>query len=204
MRRLGWIILTAVGAGLVAGALATDHLERAYRLCDRVAKRGESPRAFVDSLRRGETGCLPAGRYVAKRKPIRFARRRVTLRGVPGQRATVRGMIRIGPKADGVTIRGLDLNGRNVDGNLSPLIYADGVVLRDNDITNGHTAICIHVDAYPGYPPPSGVVIEGNRIHDCGRLPATNQDHGVYLGHARDAVVRNNWIYRNADRGIQL
>ena len=51
--------------------------------------------------------------------------------------------------------------------------------------------------------PPRGVVIERNRIHDCGRLPATNHDHGIYIAHGRETVVRDNWIYDNADRGIQ-
>ncbi len=48
------------------------------------------------------------------------------------------------------------------------------------------------------------MVIERNRIHDCGRLPATNKDHGIYVVDARNTVIRDNWIYDNADRGIQL
>ena len=47
------------------------------------------------------------------------------------------------------------------------------------------------------------MVIERNRIHDCGELPSTNKDHGIYLSEARDAIVRDNWIYDNADRGVQ-
>ena len=47
-------------------------------------------------------------------------------------------------------------------------------------------------------------MIEHNRIHDCGELPATNFDHGVYVAEARDTVIRDNWIYSNADRGVQL
>ncbi len=101
-------------------------------------------------------------------------------------------------------VEDLTLDGRNSNNNLSPLIYADGAVLRDNEITNHHSEICVHVTAYPGAGPPRGVVIEGNRIHDCGSLPATNMDHGIYIGEARDTVIRDNWIYDNADRGIQL
>jgi parallel beta-helix repeat protein len=48
------------------------------------------------------------------------------------------------------------------------------------------------------------VTIERNRIHDCGELPSTNKQHGVYVSEARDTVIRDNWIYDNADRGIQL
>ena len=46
-------------------------------------------------------------------------------------------------------------------------------------------------------------MIERNRIHDCGELPTTNKDHGIYLSEARDVIVRDNWIYDNVDRGVQ-
>ena len=77
-------------------------------------------------------------------------------------------------------------------------------MLRDNEITNGHTSICVQVARYYSDPAPRGVVIERNRIHDCGELPSTNKDHGIYLSEARNTIVRDNWIYDNADRGIQL
>ena len=101
-------------------------------------------------------------------------------------------------------MRDLNLNGRNLHDALGPLIYADHAVLRDNEITNRHTGICVHVTRTTGSAPPRGVVITGNRIHDCGRLPATNQDHGIYVAEARNTVIRGNWIYDNADRGVQL
>jgi parallel beta-helix repeat protein len=47
-------------------------------------------------------------------------------------------------------------------------------------------------------------VIENSAIHDCGKLPAQNGDHGIYVAHAVDTIIRDNWIYDNADRGIQL
>ena len=47
-------------------------------------------------------------------------------------------------------------------------------------------------------------MIEDNRIHDCGGLPSTNYDHGIYIVAADDAIIRDNFIYDNADRGIQL
>ena len=47
-------------------------------------------------------------------------------------------------------------------------------------------------------------VVEGNTIHDCGALPATNFEHGIYVGDAVETVIRSNYIYDNADRGIQL
>ena len=47
-------------------------------------------------------------------------------------------------------------------------------------------------------------MIEHNRIHDCGVLPATNLDHGIYVAEADHTVIRRNLIYDNADRGVQL
>jgi parallel beta-helix repeat protein len=47
-------------------------------------------------------------------------------------------------------------------------------------------------------------VIESNRIHNCGRMPAANHDHGIYLNDANDTEIVGNLIYDNADRGIQL
>ena len=48
------------------------------------------------------------------------------------------------------------------------------------------------------------MVIRRNRIHDCGELPSTNKNHGIYVSEAKRTMIRDNWIYDNADRGIQL
>jgi nitrous oxidase accessory protein NosD len=38
-----------------------------------------------------------------------------------------------------------------------------------------------------------------------GHLSAvTHHEHGIYLVEARGTVIRDNWIYDNADRGVQL
>ena len=107
------------------------------------------------------------------------------------------------PAGHDSTIEGMKLNGAGGTSNIGPRIYADGVTLRDNEITNSHTSICVQVGSWYDGPAPRGVVIERNRIHDCGELPSTNKDHGVYLSEARDAIVRDNWIYDNVDRGVQ-
>ena len=98
------------------------------------------------------------------------------------------------------TIEGMKLHGA---GDIGPKIYADGTVLRDNEITNDHTSTCVHVASWYDGPAPEGVVIERNRIHDCGELPSTNKEHGIYLSEAREPIVRDNWIYDNVDRGVQ-
>ena len=88
------------------------------------------------------------------------------------------------PAGAGSTIEGMQLDGAGGASDIGPRIYADSVVLRDNEITNEHTSICVSVTAYYSDPPPQGVVIERNRIHDCGALPSTNKDHGIYVTNA--------------------
>ena len=78
------------------------------------------------------------------------------------------------------------------------------MVLSGNDITNHHTEICVLVGSSDSWGRAHRTLIEGNRIHACGELPSTNMDHGIYLAASDDAVVRDNLIYDNADRGIQL
>ena len=174
------------------------------RICDKVAERKENPRHFVSSLHAGQTGCLRAGVYRSRSRPIVFLKPGVTLTSYPRQRATIVGRIVIDPSAEGATVRNLSLNGRDFTRHLSPLIYADGAVLRDNEITNHHSEICVHVTAYPGSGPPTRRRDRG-QPHPRLRQPAGHQqDHGIYIGEARDTVIRDNWIYDNADRGIQL
>lgn len=116
----------------------------------------------------------------------------------------MRGLVRIEASATRSAIKNLTLDGRSDQRFLSPLIYADRAVLRNNEITNGNTAICVHIDSYNDRPPPHGVVIDANRVHNCGVLPPLNHDHGIYVGDAVGTIIRDNWIYDNADRGIQL
>jgi Right handed beta helix region/RTX calcium-binding nonapeptide repeat (4 copies) len=168
-----------------------------------VAQPLRSVQRLVDALEPGQVGCLRAGTYVDD-EPVKFRERGATLTAYPGESATVGGRIRVDSRADGTVIEGLSLDGRNPENLHGPLIYADNVVLRGNDITNHHMGICVNVTREDGERAPRNVVIEGNRIHDCGELPATNHHHGIYIAKAVGTVVRGNWIYSNADRGVQL
>jgi hypothetical protein len=160
-----------------------------------------TPLKLVGSLTAGQTGCFRAGTYVFSQ--LELATPNVTLAGYGSEAVTLKGAIKIKPGGHHSTIEGMKLNGAGGLTEVGPKIYADGVVLRENEITNDNTEICVHVGSWYSDPAPVGVVIERNRIHNCGALPATNMDHGIYLSEARDAIVRDNWIYNNADRGVQ-
>jgi Right handed beta helix region len=157
---------------------------------------------LVNRLRTRQTGCFRAGTYTFEEIDITNAG--VTLAPYRDEAVTLRGSIKVKPTGSGSTIEGMKLDGAGGTTDQGPKIYADGVVLRNNEITNDHTAICVEIGTFYSSPAPKGVVIERNRIHDCGVLPSTNLQHGIYVGDARHAVIRDNWIYNNADRGIQL
>ena len=159
---------------------------------------------LADSLSAGQTGCLRSGTY---RENVKIsvggsAESPVTLRSYPGERAKVVGRLWITKSADHVTVSHLNLNGKNSRGLPSPTVNADHVTFYGNDITNNRTAICLLLGSDWG--DADNAVVARNRIHNCGRLPATNFDHGIYVAQSRGSVIRDNFIYDNADRGIQL
>ena len=162
----------------------------------------QTAQRLVSALDSGQTGCFRGGTYSFSR--LELTKPSLTLAPYENEEVTLEGEIKVLPGGAGSTIQGLRLDGRGGSDTIGPRIYADDAVLRGNEITNGHTSICVSVSRYFSDPPPRGVVIERNRIHDCGPLPSTNKAHGIYLSEARDTVVRDNWIYDNADRGIQL
>ena len=170
--------------------------------CDRFADPGENLGELVSALSTGETGCLNAGEHQAPDGQLKIESPEITLAAAPGASAKLTGRVWIAPGADGVAIQGLELDGRNDKDLPSPTISADDVVLLGNDISNDHTTICVSIGGGPGRS--SRTVIEGNLVHDCGELPATNHHHGIYVADATETTIRDNWIYGNADRGIQL
>jgi len=121
----------------------------------------------------------------------------------PGERATVVGRVSVTDDANNVVIQSLNLNGRNGDNLPSPSVYGDGVVFRDNDVTNDHTTICFILGS-DQFGRARGTLIERNRIHNCGQMPPTNHHHGIYVEASDGARIVENWIYDNADRGVQL
>jgi hypothetical protein len=85
----------------------------------------------------------------------------------------------------------------------SPTVHGESIAFIGNEVTNRHTAICFAVgnESFGRAP---RVVIRRNRIHDCGQLPPTNHQHGIYLHSPCCAQVTDNWVYDNADTGIQM
>jgi parallel beta-helix repeat protein len=188
-------------AAAVVAATAGGSPTSAAGPCDQVGSPGRgAAQRLVDSLDPGQTGCLRGGLYEGN---VRVGKPGITLTSYAGEKATVKGRFYVPQGSDDVTVEGLYLDGTNPDMLPSPTINSDGVTFRRNDVTNNHRGICF-VLGHPDWGRANGSVIEFNRIHDCGRLPATNHDHGIYVATATNTRIRGNWIYDNADFGVHL
>lgn len=217
--KLVFIVAGFVFSALLALAAQTFALNpsqaEAETICNKYAAPGGSDSAagtesapyrnaqkLADSLSAGQVGCLRGGVYTEADKELRVGKAGIELRSVPGERAEIEARIFVPMGSDGVTFRELNLDG-SPKTMPSPQINANNTKWIDNDITNNHTGICFNV-GHKDWGIATGTLIQDNRIHDCGRLPRTNIDHGVYVNAARDTKVLDNLIYDNADRGIQL
>ncbi|MER3411697.1 MAG: hypothetical protein C4305_04870 [Thermoleophilia bacterium] len=161
---------------------------------------GQSVQAAVNQLAPGGTLYL-SGTFT---EDVTISTSDITVTSAPGQIATLRGRLIIWDGANDVVISNLRLDGRNAANAPSPTVLGDRAVFRNNDVTNASTEICFILGSLNRGYVAEGTVIEGNRIHDCGKLPPQNRDHGIYLEYARDTRIVSNYIYDNADRGIQL
>ena len=160
---------------------------------------------LANSLKAGQTGCLRAGVYQRDVKITRggTVSAPTTIMSYPGERAVVVGRVHVADEANNVVVQQLDLDGRNRARLPSPTVNGDNVVFRDNDVTNRHTSICFLLGSVE-WGRARRTVIEHNRIHNCGELPPTNHHHGIYVEFSEGARITGNWIYDNADRGVQL
>ncbi|HEY5052022.1 MAG TPA: right-handed parallel beta-helix repeat-containing protein [Solirubrobacterales bacterium] len=209
------LILTALALAVATWfALPAGHANAAGS-CDKVASPAgsdanagtvESPwlsaEYMAEHLAPGETGCFRAGQFVFDEADI--TQSNVTLTSYPGERATLKGTIKVEVGANQVTVSDLNLNGQGAT-DIGPFVFANETTFDNVDVTNDHTEICFVIgSADPSDPPATRTVIENSHIHDCGKLPSGNQDHGIYVSRADEAIIRDNWIYDNADRGVQL
>jgi parallel beta-helix repeat protein len=206
-------VLVAVGVVTLARSpsrrMTTDEGSDAKPVpagCDRVAS-SRSVRRLLRSLRPGEAGCLPEGAYTENVTIRRGGRRGspIVLRAVPGERATIRGIFSVSRTAHDIVVEGLILDGANDNGTPSPQINGKRITFSGNRVTNHQSAICFVLGGgFARYGIAHDVRLLRNRIHDCGRLPATLHDHGVYIEGSVGAIVRGNLIYGNADWGVHL
>jgi hypothetical protein len=198
-----WIL-----AGIVVLILAIlASTAQADGVCTAKISPGESVQGLVDSLEPGDVGCLEGGTYA---EDVTFDAgdggtpdSYVTLRSEPAERATIRGRIVVTDAADFVIVRDLNLDGFDPISEASSVtINGDDVIVSQNDIFNGNSRICINVGP-TGFGRAYNTTIQRNKIHNCGDLIRDEHDHGVFVEQSSGADIIDNWIYDNADRGVQ-
>ena len=152
----------------------------------------------------------------------------ITVRTEPGSApATVSGRVLVckdarfikctpdGQGAHDIIFAGIRFDGRNPLAALrgvgaalpSPTVDGDRITFRNDDVSNSHTATCFVVGSVLGFGHSNGTRIVGNRIRDCGVVthPLPNSgDSGIDVEGSTGAVVSDNYIFDNADRGILL
>jgi hypothetical protein len=169
---------------------------------------------LVDRLAPGQTGCLAPGVYDARRLLIGRSgteSARITLRSLDRHDpATIRGLVWLRDSANFWTFDSLRFDGRNATDLPSPLVNGDRSVWRNVDVTNyaagtgmSGGGICFSLGSTDRYGAAVDTIIEQSRIHDCGI--SDNHNHGIYVtATGGRTIIRDNWIFRNGDRGIQL
>jgi parallel beta-helix repeat protein len=159
---------------------------------------------LVGGLTAGQTGCLLPGTYTedVKVESGGAPGAPITLAAGPQGGATLVGRLWVADSANDVVVRDLTLDGRNAGNLPSPTVNGDRVSFIGNDVSNGNTTICFDIGSVIGYGAAHNVLLDGNRIHNCGILPPQNHHHGVFLENSQNGVVRGNAIFDNADKGI--
>jgi hypothetical protein len=170
---------------------------------------------LVSSISAGQTGCLRGGTYSTQREVTMDRSGRpdapITLRSYPGERGRISARFRIKDSANNILVRKVILDGSNAptcssggtcDQLPSPSVYGDNVAFEENEVTNRNTGICFLLGS-DSYGRARNTTLEGNRIHDCGRV-GNNYDHGVYMSATDGARIVDNKIYDNASRGVKI
>lgn len=174
---------------------------------------------LINSLRAGQVGCLTGGVFTEPDHEINVRTvgapgESVVLRTEPGSPfATVVGRFYVRAESHDVVIRNVILDGRNPLAVLrgagaalpSPTVDGDRITVTEVDASSLNSATCFVVGSVLGYGIATDVRITRSRIHDCGERhsPLKNSgDHAINLEGARNAVVADNVIYNNVDRGI--
>ena len=165
---------------------------------------GGSIASALSSISPGAMLCLNGGSYTENlivNKTINISSKD------PNNKAYIHGQIEFKPGSDGSRLQYLRLQG-GAQAQAGILINSSNVVIESNDITNpGTRGICVNIGT--NLPPTyvyqvSGVLINGNKIHNCGDGVL---DQGVYVAYTKSSPVTyitNNYIYDGPDFGIQF
>ena len=160
---------------------------------------------LVDSLRRGQTGCLRAGRYERANGHyvVDLRRSGLRIRSHPGERARLVGIVMIRQGADAATLSRLDFEGTGTMNTIK--VHSADVVIEDSRITNrGRGLSCLMLGDNDGWGAAVRTVVRRNRFHDCGSAGNGTRDHAIYAANLVDGRIVGNVFWNSAAFAIHL
>jgi hypothetical protein len=211
-------VFAVAGLALLASS-APAHAD----LCNVTVPVGGSVEAAVNAATPGTFVCLRGGVHAASDREFRITARGsgtaggetnwVTVRSYPGELATLYGRLSVTSNSTWVRFTRLVLDGSGgptISGSTSgetlpsPTVQGKTISFVRVEATNHRRGICFD-EGTPQWGQASDLRIRYSLIHDCGALPPTNKQHGIYLeAPTSRAQITDNWIYDNADRCLQL
>jgi hypothetical protein len=176
-------------------------------------------------LRPGQVGCLAAGQTFNESVSLHGGETHgvegapVTLTSAnPQDPALINGALATERGADWITFTHLRFKSMSRGGLPSLIVGSRHTSWTYDDVTAPGT-ICFNL-IENSYGVAEYTLIEHSRIHGCGSQEkfACNQNrsicetppndgfflHGIYVAGARQTTIRNDYIYENADRGVQV
>jgi hypothetical protein len=160
---------------------------------------------LVDSLRKGQTGCLRAGRYERSDGDYVLDVRRsgLRIRSHPGERARLVGIVMIRQGADATTLSRLDFEGTGTMNTVK--VHSADVVIEDSTITNlGRGLSCLMLGDNAGWGAAVHTVVRRNRFHDCGSAGNGGMDHAIYAANLVGGRIVGNVFWNSAAFAIHL
>jgi hypothetical protein len=180
--------------------------------------------ALIKHVQAGHSGCLTSGQTFNESVTVRGGETHgaegspVTITSTnPETPALINGRFVTQTGADWLTFTHLTFTWSGA-GAPSPTVGSKHTTWTYDDISAPQT-ICFNL-VNGSWGVAENTLIEHDRVHDCGSLEnfVCNENttfcstkpndgfylHGVYVGGAINTTVRNNYIYRNADRGVQV
>ena len=122
----------------------------------------------------------------------------------PGERATLKGIVRLKTGASKVHLTTLNFEGLGTDENTIVIYGVTDLLLENSDVTNKYRGnSCMSVgNASIGVA--IRPVIRRNTIHECGLSSHGNKDHGIYAHSSIDGRITENVFWGVTGYSIQL
>ena len=180
-----------------------------------VATAYRNPQKLATTLSAGQTGCIGSGDYAGTSgtggseyslnlSAGGAAGNPITIRSIPGQRATLKGKVEIRVGANNITLADLKVNDTRGQWQMMS-IDGNNVTVEDSDISNGNALYsCMQIGRGGNSAPTVGTIIRRNRFHHCGSLASGNHDHAIYSQHANGPKVYNNLFYTTSAYALHM